>query len=109
MPEQSMSRGQMQDLLFKFAAEDSSYRDKLKDDPHTVVEKQFGYQPPEGVKIQAVEETADTKYVIVPHVPGEGAELEDADLEQVAGGLGDKNAQCNVGAGAINTQQIFNF
>jgi hypothetical protein len=41
--------------------------------------------------------------VVIPHVAGEG-ELADADLEKVAGGFLDKNAECEVqGAGAMNT------
>ena len=103
-----MSRGEMQDLLSKFSAEDENYRAKLIEDPRLVIEKQFGYEVPSNVTVQAVEETADTVYVIVPHVAGEG-ELDDADLEQVAGGLGDKNAECSGGVGLMMTQQIFNF
>lgn len=106
---QTMSRGEMQDLLMKFSLQDPKYRDKLINDPEDVVEKQFGYDVPEGVKVEAIQETADTVYVVVPHVPEEGEELEDADLEKVAGGFLDKNAECTVVGGAINTQQIFNF
>jgi hypothetical protein len=42
------------------------------------------------MKIKVVEESADTVYVVLPYVAKEGAELGDADLEKVAGGLGDK-------------------
>jgi hypothetical protein len=52
--------------------------------------------------VKTVVETADTAYVIVPHTPGEG-ELSDADLEKVAGGFLDKNANCNNSPGAMNT------
>lgn len=106
---EGMSRGQMQDLLMQFAAEDTDYRSKLIENPRYVVENQFGYEIPEGVEVKAVIETADTAYIVVPHVAGEG-ELDDADLEKVAGGMGDKKANCNVGGtGVMNTQNIFNF
>jgi hypothetical protein len=39
---------------------------------------------------------------VVPHVPAEG-ELSDADLEKVAGGFLDKNAECNNSPGVMNT------
>jgi len=104
----SMSRGQMQDLLMQFATGDDGYRAKLIENPRYVVENQFGYEIPEGVDVKAVVETADTAYIVVPHVAGEG-ELDDADLERVAGGLGDKKANCSGGAGGINTQTILNF
>lgn len=96
-----MTRGQMQDLLIQFAAEDSDYRDALLQDPRTVVQKQFNNEIPPDVEVKAVEESADTFYVVVPHVAEEG-ELEDADLEQVAGGLGDKY-EANCGGGVLNT------
>ena len=104
----SMSRGQMQDLLMQFASADDGYRSKLIENPRYVVENQFGYEIPEGVDVKAVIETADTAYIVVPHVAGEG-ELDDADLERVAGGLGDKKANCSGGKGGINTQTILNF
>ena len=104
----AMSRGQMQDLLMQFASEDASYRSKLIENPRYVVENQFGYEIPEGVDVKAVIETADTAYIVVPHVAGEG-ELDDADLERVAGGFADKNANCSGGTGGLNTQTILNF
>jgi hypothetical protein len=42
-----------------------------------------------------VSESANVAYVVVPHVPSEG-ELSDADLERVAGGKQDINANCTV-------------
>jgi len=104
----SMSRGQMQDLLMQFASEDDGYRSKLIENPRYVVENQFGYEIPEGVDVKAVVETADTDFIVVPHVSGEG-ELDHADLERVAGGMGDKKADCSGGTGGLNTQTILNF
>jgi hypothetical protein len=40
--------------------------------------------------------------VVFPHVPAEG-ELSDSDLEKVAGGFLDKNAECNNSPGAMTT------
>jgi hypothetical protein len=70
-------------------------------DPKAVIEQQL--QTSLGnVTVKAMVETADTTYVIVPHVPAEG-ELSDSDLEKVAGGFLDKNAECNNSPGAMNT------
>ena len=44
---------------------------------------QLGQDLPDWLNVKAVEETADTVYVVVPHVPQEGEELDDADLEKV--------------------------
>lgn len=83
----TVTRGQAQDLLTKFAAENPKYREALIRDPKGVLEKQFDSKIPRGVTVKAIVETPDTLYVIVPHLPVEG-ELNDLDLEKVAGGIG---------------------
>ncbi len=99
MPEMSLSRGQLQDLLNKFATENPKYREKLISDPKWVLEKQLNNSLGK-IVVKALVETADTIYVVVPHVAKEG-ELSDADLEKVAGGFMDFNAQCSVGGDAL--------
>jgi len=89
-----MSRGEMQDLLAKFSMNNPGYREALLKDPKEVVAEQFQMKLPEGIQVKAVQETADTIYVVVPHVVEEGAELDDADLETLAGGFLDKEANC---------------
>ena len=94
----SMTRGEMQDLLAKFASNNPQYRSALLKNPRSIVEKQFNMALPEKLTVKAVEESADTIYVVVPHAVAAGAELDDADLEKVAGGLGDKNSTCILSA-----------
>src|SRR5581483_5483679 len=89
---QKMTRGEVQDLLAKFAVENPNYRDALIKDPKSIIEKQLNTSLGP-TKVKAVVETADTVYVVVPHIAGEG-ELSDADLEKVAGGKQDINANC---------------
>jgi hypothetical protein len=96
---QKMTRGEIQDLVGKFAAEDPKYRKKLLADPKGIIEKQLNTSLG-SVTVKAVEDSADVAYIVVPHAPGEG-ELQDADLEKVAGGFMDKNANCS--GGALNT------
>ena len=98
----AMTRGEIQDLIGKFAAENPKYRAELLKDPKGIIEKQLNTSLG-SVSVTAVEDTANTVHVVVPHIAGEG-ELEDADLEKVAGGFLDKNAECDVGgAGVMNT------
>jgi hypothetical protein len=104
----TMSRGQIQDLVAKFAAENPKYREALIKDPKSVIEKQLNISLPGSVQIKTVVETADTGYIVVPHVPAEG-ELDDADLESVAGGFADKNARCDKAPGVANTMTILNL
>ncbi len=96
-----MSRGEMQDLLNKFASQNPKYREALIKDPKSVVQKQFAMEL-KGVTVKALEESPDTLFVIVPRAAAAG-ELDDSDLEKVAGG-GDINVklggkvECSQGA-----------
>ena len=103
-----MTRGQIQDLVGKFAAENPKYRAALVADPKSVIEKQLNTSLGD-VTVKAVVDTANTVHVVVPHAAAEG-ELSDADLERVAGGKQDIEAECTVhGGGAINTVMQLNL
>ncbi len=78
------SRGALQDFIANQAAENSSYREALMRDPRGTLESHTGTKIPDWLDVKVAEETANTIYLIAPHVPGE--ELADEDLEQVAGG-----------------------
>ena len=96
---QKMTRGEVQDLLAKFAVENPKYRSALIADPKSIIEKQLNTSLG-ATKVKAVVETSDTVYVIVPHLAGEG-ELSDSDLEKVAGGGTVKgNASCDNAQGS---------
>src|SRR5262245_28230971 len=96
-----ISRGEIQDLLGKFSTGDPKYRQALLKDPKGILEKQLNTTLPANMKVKAVEETADTIYVVVPFAPKAGQELSDSALEMVAGGFLDHN--CNRAQGGINT------
>ena len=105
---QKMSRGEVQDLVGKFAAENPKYRDALIKDPKSIIEKQLNTSLG-NIKVKSVVDTADTTYVVIPHIAGEG-ELSDADLEKVAGGKQDIKAECTImGAGMANTVTQLNL
>jgi hypothetical protein len=91
---QKMTRGEVQDLLAKFAMENPRYREALISDPKAIVEKQLNTSLG-SVQVKSVVETADTTYIVIPYLASEG-ELSDADLEQVAGGKQDITAECTV-------------
>ena len=99
MPESiTMTRGQLHDLLARFAVENPKYREALIKDPKMVLEKQLGHNMGK-VTVKSVVETPDTMYVVVRYVTAQG-ELSDSDLEKVAGGLLDNlAATCNISGG----------
>ena len=85
------SRTEVEQRLVQRSLEDDSFRQSLLADPRAVVEQELGTPLPEGMEIQAVEETADTIYLVIPPISssdqsGEG--LSDQELEAVAGGGG---------------------
>ena len=81
-----MTRGEIQDLLAKFASEDSAYRQALIANPRDVIEKQFQTSIPSNVQFNIIEDSADSMNIVLPHEVAAGDELSDADLEAVAGG-----------------------
>lgn len=69
----------------KQAIVDEEYRKALLEDPNGVIEKEIGEKLPEGFKINVVE--SDPAYAatfVLPDLLGD--ELQDDDLDQVAGG-----------------------
>jgi hypothetical protein len=105
---QRMTRGEVQDLLARFAINNPRYRQALMNDPKSVVERQLNTSLG-NVNVRAVVETPDTVFIVVPHIASEG-ELSDADLEKVAGGKNDISASCTVsGSGSQNTVTQINY
>lgn len=93
--ELKMTRGQLHDLLARFAVDNPKYREALIANPKNVLEQQLGHNLGK-VSVKAVVETPDTMYVVVPYVAKEG-ELSDSDLENVAGGMLDNlMATCKI-------------
>ena len=105
---QAMTRGEVQDLVAKFAAENPKYRSALLSNPKGTIEKQLNTSLG-ATKVVAVADTADTVHVVIPYAAAEG-ELSDSDLEKVAGGKQDIRASCTVlGAGIANTVTQINL
>ena len=100
------SRGELQDLISRNAAQDPNYRAALIQNPRNLIEQHFGHDLPDWMTVEVVEETADTVYLVVPHVPC--VELSDEDLEMVAGGKGGggpKEMSCKYNYGAFNSNK----
>ena len=91
------TRAEAERTLVQRSIEDEEFRQRLLEDPKGTVEQELGTQLPEGVEVRVVEESADTIYLVLPSASpiGEGGELSDQDLEEVAGGAyTDSGATC---------------
>ena len=100
----SSARTEMERRIVQRSIEDDAFRQQLLADPKAAVEQEIGIQLPEEVRVVAVEETAETIYLVLPSTPmagGGGVELSDQDLESVAGGgsWGADTCQNTCGAG----------
>ena len=85
----SGGRAEMERRLIERSLVDDAFRQRLLAHPKTVVEEELGTRLPEEVRVVAVEETADTIYLVLPFATAdtqEVDELSDQDLEAVAGG-----------------------
>jgi hypothetical protein len=85
---EAAGREQMERKLVERSLADVAFRQRLLADPRAAVEEELGTRLPEGVRVVAVEETADTIYLVLPIASplGEGGELSERELEAVAGG-----------------------
>jgi len=107
----TLSREEIEEVVVNNAAKHPQYREALLKNPKKVIETQLNNKLPDGLNVKVIEETGDTIYVRLPYRVTEGAELSDADLEQVAGGKGDNastnNYNCNEAEGGFNTRNEF--
>jgi hypothetical protein len=93
---EASGRQEMERKLIQRSLEEDAFRQRLLADPKAAVEQELGMGLPEEVRVEAVEESADTIYLVLPSAPplGEGAELSDRDLEAVAGWSPTSGGRC---------------
>jgi hypothetical protein len=98
----SGGRAEVERRIVQRSLQDDAFRQRLLSDPKAVVEEELGTRLPEEVQVRAVEESADTIYLVLPSASplgDEGGELSELQLEAVAGG-GDTfwGATCSCGS-----------
>lgn len=81
-------RAEIEGRIVQRSLQDESYRRRLLEDPRAAVEEELGTRLPEGVRVRAVEETAETIYLVLPSASPveESSPLSDQELQEVAGG-----------------------
>jgi Nitrile hydratase, alpha chain len=87
-------RAEWERRLINRSMEDEHFRQRFLEDPKGTLEQELGRELPEGVEVRAVEESADTIYLVLPSASrgAEVGELSDRELQQVAGGWGEPSA-----------------
>jgi hypothetical protein len=90
MSEAMGNRAGIERRVIERSLQDESFRQRLLEDPRATMEQELGVQLPAEVRVQAVEETTDTIYLVLPSVStaSAGGEIPDQELEAVAGGEG---------------------
>jgi len=84
----SWSKEEVEKLIVeikKKAAFDEEFRKKLLSDPKAAVKELTGKEIPENLKIQVIEQDPEAQVTLVIP-PYKGDELDEGDLEKVAGG-----------------------
>ena len=91
-------RAELERRLIERSLQDEEFRQRLLGDPKAAVERELGARLPDSIEIRAVEETAETIYLVLPTASavGEGGELSDRELEEVAGGGTEYACQTNL-------------
>ena len=77
--------GQVTELQARIVArlkEDSNFRDRLRNDPKGVIERELGVTMPASLSIKVHEESATTAHLILPRAEA----LNESELQAVAGG-----------------------
>jgi hypothetical protein len=59
-------RAEMEGRIIQRSLEEETFRRRLLENPRAAVEEELGSRLPEGVQVMAVEETADTIYLVLP-------------------------------------------
>ena len=87
--------------LIDKAMQDEVFRQELQRDPKGVFERELSIRIPEHIRVQVVEETPSTVYLVLPQAPASPKrELADEELELVAGGFSFPTSyyeECNLG------------
>ena len=79
-----MAVGAMRERLIEKAVEDETFRARLLADPKDAVRDELGMQVPDEFTILVHEEAEHTSHLVLPP----SAQLDEAALEQAAGGRG---------------------
>ena len=67
------------------ASQDATLKEQLIQNPKQIIEQELGFSLPSWVEVEVLEETPNTSYLIIPHLPSE-EEVEAEEMMAVTGG-----------------------
>ncbi len=79
-------RKELEARLIARALKDESFRNDLRSDPKTAIEKELGMEIPGEINIRLVEENENEVCLVIPHDFPIKNELADVELESLYGG-----------------------
>jgi hypothetical protein len=83
-----VSRKDVRDALIRTALKDEFFRDSLVANPKLAVERALGTKLPVNMEVVVLEDSDDKMFIVLPmQLPFETGELNDAELERIAGGF----------------------
>ncbi len=86
--EQDFSRQDVEAKVAERAAKDDAFRQALLSDPKAALGTELGITLPEGLDVRVHEETPTRLHLVIPRLQAlESDDLDDAALENVAGGV----------------------
>jgi hypothetical protein len=92
-----VSRKEVREALVRTALKDESFRESLLANPKLVVERALGTKLPKEMEMVVVQETDEKMFIVLPMpLPFETGDLNDAELEQIAGGFLDAGKDSSI-------------
>ncbi len=81
------TRQKLESNLVAKAWQDEAFKQQLMSAPKSVI-AEAGLSLPDDIKVEVIEETNQTFYLVLPQPPSQIEDLSEAELEFVAGGSG---------------------
>ncbi|MHA6480624.1 NHLP leader peptide family RiPP precursor [Paenibacillus sp. strain BS8-2] len=66
-----MNEQELRNKIIEKAWEDAEFKKQLLADPKAAIKDAFGIEVPENVSVKALEESADSYYVVIPQNPAD--------------------------------------
>ena len=79
-------RNEFEQVLIERAWKDEEFHQALRTNPKQVIAEEYGTTFPDDLELEVFEETANKAYFVIPVNPAAALELNEDELELVAGG-----------------------